>query len=181
MTQTQVRSVREKSKENKACAQMLHLNFHLYQSALCCRQLVGLTSEISFRFCFAVFARLLHSVSATNYMLFASRSYVPNPFPTVHIKKTHFSVTFSQHERNFLEVWPFFRVGKGTSSTAGGKTHVNLDRWNLFCSFSFLFFNSSSLHLPLFSWSITYACGKVCGCWQKDKSARSFPFLPCLQ
>lgn len=56
VTQTQVWSVREKSKENKACAQMLNLNFNLYQYTLCCRQLVGLTAEISFVFCFAVVA-----------------------------------------------------------------------------------------------------------------------------
>lgn len=84
---------------------------------------------------------------------------------------------FLSMSRSFWKFDLFFGVGKGTSSTAGGKTHVNLDRWNLFCSFSSLFFNSSSLHLPLFSWSISYACGKVCCCWQKDKSARSFSFF----
>lgn len=67
--------------------------------------------------------------------------------------------------------------------------HLLHSRWQNSCKFwtdgicfahfspSLSFFNSSSLHLPLFSWSISYACGKVCARWQRDKSARSFHFF----
>lgn len=175
MTQTQVWSVREKSKENKACAQMLNLNFNLYQCALCCRQLVGLTLEITFRFCFVVFTWffILLVQWITHYLLPDFIFLTPSQHHI--LKNIHFCDIFSAWAELSGSL-TFFGVRKGTSSTAGGTTHVNLDRWNLFSSFSSLFFNSSSLHLPLFSWSISYACGKVCGCWQKDKSARSFPF-----
>lgn len=70
---------------------------------------------------------------------------------------------------------------KGTS-TAGGKSLFEFGQMDIVLPFVlcfiplvfFIYFPSS--HLP-FSWSISYACEKVWGCWQKDKSARSFFFI----